>query len=645
MPRMGSTAAFVALLLATHALGADEKSNSDPFPPGLAQRVDEVFADLDKPGSPGCAVGIYRRGEIAYTRAYGLASVELDVPITPATVFDVGSVSKQFTAMSVLLLVRDGKLSLDDDVRRWLPQIPRYARPISVRNLLHHTGGLRDYTDLMALRGENPDNVSTNRDAVALLSRQRGSNFAPGTDWLYCNSCYVLLAEIVQRASGLPFRQFVRERIFAPLGMVHSDLYEHTKLVRGRASGYSPAPDGGLRFSVSYAEEMGDGMVLTSIEDLARWDRNFYEPVVGDADLIAQMQTPGTLTDGRRLAYGAGLFVGERHGRRMVWHSGATVGYVAELDRFPESGVTIAVLCNVTSALPWRRAYRLAEILLPELDPTPPSAPSKGVAALPEPTDADLDGYLGSYRNPATGLVRTIVRDGRKLRLDLRPSGLELHQVAPDRFEVRDWVWKVVADFRRGRTGAVSSFELTNGDHSPEVYQAFRRVVPSLTALDQYRGTYTSEELDTEYLITVRGAELAVRHADRRRMDAPAHRRRRIRVRTVRFRLSAGPGRTHPWPSRERGTRSLQPRLSTRERGPARRPELEETLTGLWPPRGGHPRRRHRGLTSGAPELPIPSEGHGPSQESATGLHKGAASAPLPLRGCGGSCSRSGRAN
>jgi len=234
--------------------------------------VDAIFTDLTKLGSPGCALGIYRNGKIIYAKGYGLANVEENVPITPQTVFDVGSISKQFTAASILLLEKQGKLRLDDDVRKYIPELPDYSgggQKITILHLLNHTSGLRDYVSLFLLAGIHYDNVTTDDDALGIIVRQKGLNFSPGNEWNYTNSDYLLLSQIVKRVSGKTLKDFAAENIFQPLGMMHSQFRsDHTSLISNRALAYEQGEDGAYKLSVSYAEENGDGMVHTSVEDL-----------------------------------------------------------------------------------------------------------------------------------------------------------------------------------------------------------------------------------------------------------------------------------------------------------------------------------------------------------------------------------------
>src|SRR5690349_17905095 len=332
------------------AASRDEKS--------AAAAVDEVFADLTTPGSPGCALAVYRDAKIIYAKGYGLANIEEDVPITPQSVFDIGSTSKQFTAAGILLLEKQGKLSLNDDIRKYIPELPDYGQKISILQLLNHTSGLRDYLALMELAGINTDSVTTDEDALAMILRQKALNFAPGNDWLYSNTGFFLLSAIVKRVSGKTLREFAAENIFTPLEMTHTQFRDdHTSLIANRAPAYDPKENGvGFRLNVTYFEQTGDGAVHTSVEDLLKWDENFYSGRIGGKGFLAEIQEQGKLNNGKVLDYAKGLFIQDYRGLHTVSHGGSWGGYRAEMLRFPEQHFSVACLCNVGSARPSNRA-------------------------------------------------------------------------------------------------------------------------------------------------------------------------------------------------------------------------------------------------------------------------------------------------
>ncbi|HEX6038131.1 serine hydrolase domain-containing protein [Longimicrobium sp.] len=481
------------------------------------ERVDAVFATYDKPDSPGCAVGVYRDGQIAYARGYGLADLERRVPITPHTVFDLGSTSKQFTASSILLLAQDGKLSLDDDVRRWIPELPQYARPITLRNLLNHTSGIRDYIGLMTLGGARIDDVTTEEDALAAIVRQRETNFAPGDEFLYSNSGYFLLAEIVKRASGMHLRQFAKERIFAPLGMRRTHiLSDYADVVPDRALAYAPRDEGGYRTDLPRWLQTGDGAVFSTVEELLLWDGNFYDPRVGGQALLTGLQTVGTLTSGRQLDYAAGLMIGSHRGMRTVRHGGAWGGYRAELLRVPDAHLSVAVLCNLGTSSPERMATSVAEIYLENrMEPAAPrpQAPSATASAPAAPAvrvaPERLQALAGLYRDPVTRATRTITFTDGKLwvgvgnRFELRPlSEAEFEAVsAPVRMHVR---------FAPAAAGQPARLTWSQDGAEPLTAEKLALVTPTPDELAAYTGAYFSEELQTTYRLTVENGALTM---------------------------------------------------------------------------------------------------------------------------------------
>jgi CubicO group peptidase (beta-lactamase class C family) len=411
--RVASACTAILLLWSASAAGknSDEKS---------AAAVDEVFGDLAKANSPGCALGVYRDGKIIYAKGYGLANIEENVAITPQSVFDIGSTSKQFTAASILLLEKRGKLSINDDVRKYLPELPEYGQKITILHLLNHTSGLRDYLTLMELAGINTDSVTTDEDALALIDRQKALNFAPGSDWLYSNSGFFLLSIIVKRASGKTLREFAAENIFTPLEMTHTQYRDdHASLIANRALAYDEKEKkDGYTLNVSYFEQTGDGAVHTSVEDLLKWDENFYSPRVGGQDFLTELQEHGKLNSGKALDYAKGLFVGDYRGLHTVSHGGAWGGYRAELLRFPEQRFSVACLCNVGNANPTERAYEVADAYLGSLmkpreqkKPEETEKKEKSEISLATP---QLQNYAGDYWSEELGVTyRLAVVEGR----------------------------------------------------------------------------------------------------------------------------------------------------------------------------------------------------------------------------------------
>ena len=389
----------------------------NPVPPDTTAKVDAVFAAYDHSDSPGCALAVIQDGSIVYERGYGMANLELGVANSPQSVFDIASMGKQFTAFSIHLLARDGKLSLDDDIRKWVPEIPSYGKTITIRHLLHHTSGLRDYLELMSLQGVRDEDISTEQEALDVLALQKALNFEPGAEHLYCNSGYFLLGIIVKRASGKSLRDFAEERIFGPLGMRHTQYNDrHERIIPNRATGYGKSKTLGFGIDMSDFEQNGDGGVLTSVEDLFRWDQNFYDPKVGDRALIDAMLVDGVLNNGKPVNYSSALVVGSYKGLPTVAHSGSWAGYRSQLIRFPQQRFSVVCLCNLEQANATGLARQVAEVYLGGLMKQPPPSADEAKAGTVRPAAplAALEKLSGPYRNGDTGEVLELaVKEGK----------------------------------------------------------------------------------------------------------------------------------------------------------------------------------------------------------------------------------------
>lgn len=458
---------IVAALVIARPMPAQDKKSA---------AVDEVFADVATAGSPGCALAVAREGKIVYEKGYGLANIEENVAITPHTVFDIGSTSKQFTAASILLLEKQGKLSVNDDIRKYVPEIPDYGHKITILHLLNHTSGLRDYLTLFELAGVNTDSVTTDDDALAIVAHQKALNFAPGSDWLYSNTGFFLLSVIVKRVSGETLTQFAAENIFQPLEM-KSTVYrdDHTLIVPNRALAYDrKEKDAGYAINVSYFEQTGDGAVHTTVEDLLKWDENFYTGRVGGKDLLAELQEPGKLNNGKTLDYAKGLFVGLYRGLRFVDHGGSWGGYRAQLLRFPEQHFSVACLCNVGNADPDRRAHRVADVYLAKVMKAAAPAPeqpekSENKATVPL-TSEKLADFAGKFHSDELRATYLLAANGDKLELASIQSGdgflhatkhLALRPVGQDEFVVDEE--GLTFDFLRDAAGKITGFRLDAG--------------------------------------------------------------------------------------------------------------------------------------------------------------------------------------
>ena len=417
MQRLRTIAIVVGNLLLASCCGAQAQDRD-----GRPDAVDKIFADFAKPGSPGCAVGVYRDGKMIYAQGYGLANIEQNVSITPKSVFDIGSTSKQFTAASILLLEKQGKLSVNDDVRKYIPELPDYGKKITILHLLNHTSGLRDYLTLMELAGINTDNVATDDDALWFIARQKALNFDPGSEWLYSNTGFFLLSVIVKRVSGKTLREFAAESIFTPLRMSNTQFRDdHTQLVPNRALAYEPVENKtGYTMDVSYFEQTGDGAVHTSVEDLLKWDENFYTGQIGGKTFLAEMLEQGRLNNGKTLDYAKGLFIENYRGLGTVRHGGSWGGYRAELLRFPEQHFSVACLCNLGNANPEKRAEQTAEVYLAERMKAPDEEKKEQVEKKKEENSlsaSQLAPYAGDFYSPELGVIYQLRVSNEKLTI------------------------------------------------------------------------------------------------------------------------------------------------------------------------------------------------------------------------------------
>ena len=468
--------------------------------------VDTLFSAYDRSDSPGCALGVIRDGEFIYRRGYGMANLEYDLPLGPKSVFRIGSTSKQFTAAAIALLAEQGKLSFDDPVRRHFPEFPEWAEGMTVRQLIHHTSGIRDYLQLAFLAGKGDDaDYYPDQWVLDLLSRQRGTNFPPGEQHLYSNSGYLLLAHIVRRVSGQSLREYTGEHIFKPLGMHDTHFHDdHNRVVPRRASGYAPSDDGRFRISMTTLDMVGDGGVFTTIDDLLLWDRNFYDNRLGlgGPDLIDTMTAPGSLNNGGKLNYAFGLSIDDFEGFTLVSHSGAFVGYRAEMLRFPQQRLSVSVLCNRADAAPSQLARQVALLFLPS---RPDAQPPKVAAEEPGislPT-GQLREYVGDFWEATEAFAaETAVEDGKLWAVHSPTRRNELVPVGPDRFRMVDVPAEVYVTFERDADG-ISGMSRTIDGKPRGQFRPFtkRRATPAELAL--YSGTYFSPELEISYQLHV----------------------------------------------------------------------------------------------------------------------------------------------
>ena len=474
------------------ALGVPGGLAAQPSPAAL----DAVFAEWDRQDSPGCAAGALRNGEFVFRGAYGMANLDHEVPLTPDSVFRMASVSKQFTVAAVLVAEDQGLLSLADPIRKHFPDLPGWGDPVRVRHLVHHTSGIRDYLVVMALRGLGDDAYYTDADVLAALRQLERLNFEPGTEYLYSNSGYWLLAQLIHRVSGKTLREFAAEHLLGPVGMTNSHFHDrHRQIVPGRATGYRPRPEAegdGFEVDATTLEMVGDGGLYTSVNQLRHWERTFLDPAALGPDLLRRLMAPGRFNDGSAQDYAGGLGLGEYRGLATVSHGGGFVGFRTYALRFPEQEFAVFVLCNSASADPGELSRQVADLFLademapvradsesvPTEDPALPpgqfwEADSRSLASIEQENDGDgLVLVRGGARTPLSvveGELSGFAGDTR-LRLEPQPDGFALRQPGQ-----RDFRYVRVEPYRRDQ-----------GE-------------PSLGAMLDLTGSFRCRELDVTY--------------------------------------------------------------------------------------------------------------------------------------------------
>ncbi len=494
---------FLCCCLATTA----QAQNGDD---ALKKKVDQLFATWDKPESPGAAIAVIKDGAVVYKRGYGSANLEYNIPITPQTVFHVASVSKQFTAFAIVLLANQGKLSLDDDIRKHLPEVPDFGKKITIRHLIHHTSGMRDQWTLLGMAGWRLDDVITKEHILKMVRYQKELNFDPGAEYLYSNTGYTLLAVIVERVTGQSFRDYAEANIFKPLGMTNTHFHDdHEEIVKNRAYSYvSAGANRGFKAAPLNYANVGATSLFTTAEDLARWVINFDEKKIGGADAIKQMQQVGVLNSGKQLTYAFGLTTGPYRGLNTVGHAGGDAAYRSFAVWFPDQRFGVVVLSNFNLLGPQQLATKIADVYLADKLVTEPPKPTVAERTAVKVDPAILESYAGRYLLDGRTLV-IVTKEGDKLMG--QPGGSPKAEMIPqsnNTFFVKEANSEVT--FERDEKGNVVRFAMKNDTQSQT---AKRLSAPAAAAqLVQFAGDYYSPELGTSYSLVVKDGKLVAQH-------------------------------------------------------------------------------------------------------------------------------------
>ncbi|MGB7208854.1 MAG: serine hydrolase domain-containing protein [Pyrinomonadaceae bacterium] len=454
-----------------------------------AERGFEKAAKSVKMPAPGCAVGVSVNGESVFEKAFGLAEMEHNIANTPQTIFESGSVAKQFTAAALVLLQQEGKLSIDDPVRKYIPELPDYGASLTIRHLLNHTAGLRDWGSVMALTGAGRgDRAISQAVALDVIYRQKYLDFTPGAEYSYSNSGYNLAAEIVERVSKQKFPAFVEERLFKPLGMTKSSTRDnYQRIVPGRAQGYSrQGANAPWQLNMPFMSVYGNGGMLTTVGDWLKWNA-MLDARTWNAPLIDALETQGVLNDGRKISYALGLTVDKYKGLKDVSHSGGTAGYQTFLARYPDQKVSVAVLCNGTSP----SAGGLAASITDEIfGPFPESAKVESIAVAEE----QLKKWAGLWRNDVTRNINVIALDKGELKIGntpLKPQSDGSFILGAAKLSFKD--------------GAPLTAMIANPDGSVTKLTQVTEWKPTAAELADFAGEWRSDEAQAAFTFAVEG--------------------------------------------------------------------------------------------------------------------------------------------
>lgn len=516
--------------------------------PSLAEsviaKVDKLFSQWDKPDSPGCALGIIKNGALIYTHGYGMANLDYGIPLSSKSVFNVGSLSKQFTAMSILLLARRGQLSLDDEIQKYLPEIPRYQSSITARHLIQHTSGIRNYIELLELAGMREENVHlTDDDLLGLIARQKEldqktgeesvysnayaylitdnrprSFLTRGRDYVYSSSGYFLLGLIVKRVSGMSLRQFAQENIFKPLGMNNTQFVDDRNLViKNRVTAYLPKSNGGFSAAIPLDDPPGDGGLYTSVEDLFLWDQNFYgNKLGGGSGLISEQLSSGKLNNGESTDYAFGLNINKYGGLKTIGHGGASGGFRSAMTRFHDQNFSVICLCNAgSSVIPDGLVNQLAEIFLADQLKKGPDTVRETVAAtpdisIPEKELASLTGVYvdlsGLHADPIKVHSHPFhMKDGKLMLYNFVLSPLSLNRFkAIGTGTPHDFIFT-----RSVAAGPVQVKEIQTRSGITTTLDEVQRETLTSVQLSEFTGKYVSDELGVAtYTLSIKEGKL-----------------------------------------------------------------------------------------------------------------------------------------
>jgi len=473
-------------------------------------KIDKIFSSWDKSNGPGGAVGIMKDGKIMYNKAFGLASMEYDVANSPETQFNIGSVSKQFTAMGIVRLHEEGKLSVDDDIRIYLPDVPDFGHTITIRHMLQHTSGLRSLHALFGIAGWRDDDFKTNADLRRVMKYQRDLNFKPGEEFLYCNTGYMFMADIIEKVTEEKFADWMKSNVFEPLGLKNTYVEDkYNRIVPNNATSYSYGSDGFER-EVEYWGYVGSGNVHSTTSDLLKWMHNFNSPKAGWESSFKMLETQNNFNNGRPNNYAFGVIVDEFRGKKRIQHNGAVGGFRAAAATFPNEKMSIVVLSNFGSANPVGKANEVLGLFIKD-EETSETYISKLPDAISLDTEA-LKAFEGQFWNRKESYSRKIyLKDGSLMYHRSPGNESKLAPIGKTKFKMLDVEVDLIVYFNF-KENKVNEMVVTINEDAPIVSEYFEPSAPNSNELNAYSGTYYSPELETQYTFYIEDNKLKWRH-------------------------------------------------------------------------------------------------------------------------------------
>jgi CubicO group peptidase (beta-lactamase class C family) len=510
---------FAIFIIASNGLYAqEEKLTSTSFKDQISQyqidQIDSLFIEWNKPNHPGGSIGVMKNDKIVFSRSYGLASLEYLVPNSTETIFNIASVSKQFTAMGIVLLHRQGKLSIDDDIRKYLPELPDFGEKITIRQMLHHTSGLRSLHAMLGLAGWRADDSRTNEDLYRFMNMQTDLNFKPGSEFMYCNTGYMLMVKIIEEVTAYKFTDWMKKNIFEPLGMNHTYVEDqYNRVVTNNATSYNQTIDGNYLRAVEYWGYVGSGNMHSTTNDLLKWLSNFNAPQTNWEKPFKLMKTLDKLNDGSDNNYAFGVFIDKYAGHDIIQHGGAIGGFRTYAGTYPKEELSIVVLTNFSSSSSGSKANQIYEILLTELEADNSETVNRNdsLKQIYLPND-ELKKYESDYWNDKDNYARKIYLKNDTLRYS-RSSTSEspIVPIGNNEFQMltnsADLKIKFVINKKQ------KSMFVTVNNGKPSIFQNYEAQTITTKDLLSYIGKFYSPELETTYNIYIKNDTLYWHHS------------------------------------------------------------------------------------------------------------------------------------